>query len=368
LRLLNARGNLEGELHDLGFLDAATDGIEGKGGAGHGRLDLQIVDGSLKTAHATADSKDARVSAGGHTVAASGQLTLRAEEGKIAAEAIVAPIAVEYQGRTLARAHSTKVGVRLHDARLEHLLDAPSIVADLPEAELPDARAFNPYLSPESTFRFEGGHGLARAHLDMTGAAANGRASLAGTDIAFRVRDAHVRGSGTIDVEGIRAPSAPEIADLPKVVVDLHDVRVDDAEPWSMHLRAPGANARLAKKVAFAGTFSASAPSARPLVALFAKKTPLPAWSMALFTNVPASATGRVQVQNDFLALRELRGKVGDRFELAGDFSRHGDRSQSIFLVTSGPFGVGVESSAEGTRVEPWSARDWFTKAEPTFR
>jgi hypothetical protein len=148
----------------------------------------------------------------------------------------------------------------------------------------------------------------------------------------------------------------------------LRSGQAKDARPWAAKAILSPMHAKLAPHFAMDGHVSATCQDARPILDLVGSSSPLPGWAGDLLSTQGVEARADVRTGPSLVEVRNIRGVVRDRFELAADYVARGDHTHGAFLVTSGPLSVGIETQDGSTHLVLAGTREWFEGVERTFR
>jgi len=341
--------------------------------------DLQLADGQpapgsrieLPQVKATALVMDNRIE---------GQGQVRAELGTAESGALETRIGVRMDGYSIAAAKSPSTPYAQGDNLLLDVtvhglpergegLAGTSAHLRFADAQVPDLRVYNRFLSSQA--RIEGGSGLASAdlRLDEGGNIGRGTVSVQGRGARMSMGGRQLQGDVAIDARLRRADLQQREFVLDGSQVRLRNVGFRDADGrsrqgWSMRADLPSARIDLSEPSSVNGTVKAQASDAGFLVDLFGGNRSMPAWMGRLVDSGPVNAQGRVQWKGEVLILDGVDAN-NDRYRLQARLRLAGKQHTGQLLAQSGPLSIGVDLRDGQRDMRFIRAREWFESHPP---
>lgn len=348
-------------------------------GSGLLSADLQLVDGKpapgsrieLPHVQATAQVMDNRIEGRGQ---------VRAELDATEAGALQTRIGVRMEHYVIAALKSPATpyakGDNLQlDVTVQGLpergegLASTSAQLRFSNAQVPDLRVYNRFLSTQA--RIEGGSGLASAdlRLDEGGNIGRGTVSMQGRGARMSMAGRQLQGDVGIDAQLRQVDLERRTFNLDGSQVRLRNVGFRDADGrsrqgWSMRADLPSARIELAEPASVSGTVKAQASDAGFLVDLFGGNRSLPAWTGRLVDSGAVNAQGRMQWKGDVLVLDGVNVS-NDRYRLQARLRLAGSQRNGQLLAQSGPLSVGVDLRDGRRDMRFIRAREWFESHPP---
>ncbi|WAM23419.1 hypothetical protein [Myxococcus sp. NMCA1] len=136
---------------------------------------------------------------------------------------------------------------------------------------------------------------------------------------------------------------------------------------WSGVFTLPQARLSLSPTV-LSARFASKLTDTQPVAALLTSAKNLPRFLTSLLNIRDVSVTGRVQIDEGGLQLRELKAD-GEGFSLRGHLDLAGGELQGALLATLGALTGGIEFKPGGQNLHLLNAKQWFAKhPEPPLR
>ena len=348
-------------------------------GSGVLSADLQLVDGQpapgsrieLPQVQATALVMDNRIEGSGQ---------VRAELDATPSGALQTRIGVRMEHYVIASVKSPKTpyakGDNLQlDVTMQGLpalgegLASTSAQLRFSNAQVPDLRVYNRFLSTHA--RIEGGSGVASAdlHLDEGGNIGKGTVSVQGRGARMSMGGRQLQGDVGIDARLRMADLAKRQFVLDGSQVRLRNVGFRNADGrsrqgWWTTVDLPAARIDLAEPAAVRGTVNAQASDAGFLLDMFGGSRNLPAWTGRLVDSGTVKAQGRVQWKGDVLVLDRVDAR-NDRYRVQARLRLAGKQRSGQLLAQSGPLSVGVDLKDGNRDMRFIRAREWFESHPP---
>ena len=363
---------VDGAIPSLAFVHDLVD-VDAEGGSGPVHVEALVDHGILTSAAIDVSNDKAHLDFGSHAILGSAFTHIRATESGVTFEVDATSLDAMRNGeRTpLVRIPAATLRTHGHARELRKLFPPDAIHIDVPEGALPDVHSFDAYLAKDGDIHLVRGHGTIRAHATIEGPNARGEAALALVGTEMRMKDGRIWGDLNLDAKIPKANLASRDLDLTGSHVEVANLRSGqskDARPWAAKATLAPMHAKLGPHFAIDGHVTASCQDARPIVDLLASRSPLPAWAGDLVSTQSVLVRADVRTAPSLIEVRNVRGVVSDRFDLAADYVTRGDHSHSAFLVTSGPLSIGIEAQDGSSHVVLAGTRDWFEGVERNFR
>lgn len=237
------------------------------------------------------------------------------------------------------------------------------------DAQVPDLRVYNRFLSSQA--RIEGGSGLASAdlRLDEGGDIGHGTVSVQGRSARMSMGGRQLHGDVAIDARLRQADLERGRFVLDGSQVRLRNVGFRDADGrsrqgWWTQVDLPSARIDLAEPSSVTGTVKAQASDAGFLIDLFGGDRNLPAWTGRLVDSGTVNAQGRLRWKGDELVLDDVDAR-NDRYRLQARLRLAGKQRNGQLLAQSGPLSVGVDLRDGERDMRFIRAREWFDSHPP---
>ena len=261
------------------------------------------------------------------------------------------------------------VTVRGMPARGE-VLGATSAHLVFSDAQVPDLRVYNRFLTEQ--MRIDGGSGTASADLRLDGAGSIGQGvvRVQGHDAQMSMGGRQLRGDLAIDVPLRRADLQQRQFDLDGSQVRLSDVSFRDRDGqarqgWWAKVDLPAARLDLASPYSVNGRVQVQARDVGFLLDLFDGDRESPAWMDRLVDSGQANASARVQWRGDTLILDDVQAS-NDRYQVQARLKLAAGQRQGQLLARMGLLTAGVELRDGQRQLHLVRAREWFD-AQPAM-
>jgi len=265
--------------------------------------------------------------------------------------------------------------VRGRDLRID--LEAPDSLAGLREslkarlrfeqAEIPDLRAFNPYL-PRNELRLLAGRSRISGdlHLDAAGEIASGRVSIEGRGGQARLGRLEFAGDFDLDGRLARADIASGRFDLDGSSLRLRKVRVADAgrtagRDWWASIGIVRGHVEAGRPLALRTDAAIEMENIGLLLALFAERKDYPRWVLGLVDAGRLRARGLMQVRGDAIVFDRVEA-ANDRFEVKTRMRIAGGSPVGDLLLRWRALSVGVELRDDTRDLHLLRAADWYAQ------
>lgn len=236
-------------------------------------------------------------------------------------------------------------------------------------AQVPDLRVYNRFLSSQA--RIDGGSGLASAdlRLDEGGNIGHGTVSVQGSGARMSMGGMQLRGDVGIDTRLRKVDLEQRQFVLDGSQVRLRNVGFQNADGrsrqgWWTTVDLPSARIDLAEPSSVNGTVRAQASDAGFLIDLFGGNRSMPAWMGRLVDSGKVNAQGRVQWKGDALVLDRVEAN-NDRYRLQARLRMAGGKRNGQLLAQSGPLSVGVDLQDGKRDMRFIRAQQWFDSHPP---
>ncbi len=417
LRALSLGIETHGVVPDLGRLPIPLrDGVHLRGALELRRLGLRFERGRpLPGGHMDGAGPQVVLEHGDHRVSSSVAFTGDVQDGDqgLALRAVAGGARLDRAGQTILVAPRVDATATARTPEVGRGVEALHLTAELPDLQIPDARALAPYIPPSAKVTIEGGRarGGAWGEAWPEESRVRGRANMQAEDVDVHVADVHMKGGAAaeaslssfdwstgaieaphasvtvdsrVEIAGAQGAGSNDFAADVRAVAVTHDYRAEDR---TVDVSGSGAKVR---HIVVAGQPAASShgdawleqgtlrldrpdleglaavdvTEATPLLTSVRESVPGPFRGLLDLPRLLASA--RLSLDARRVEVRELQAH-GGKLTVNGLFAAgQGDRL-GAFVVQGGPLTVGVGVDPHGTHIHLFGLSCWLEQEDENF-
>ncbi|MGZ3455680.1 MAG: hypothetical protein ACXVEF_39110 [Polyangiales bacterium] len=232
------------------------------------------------------------------------------------------------------------------------------------KAELPDARALTPLLSPNSLLKIDSGDLHVDADVDVrhSQSTATGKIDIALTTAAVQLHETRMSGDFRFVAQLSGFDSEHRVLDLSGTRLEMRDIAISGATAktsnWRGDISLPRASLRLGPEMMLDTTVRIDARDARPLLAIVFEND-LPKIVLRI-TDVPhLDASARLVVAPHELGLLDLDARGGN-FALRGSYATRNGHRQGGVIVKKAFISVGLKLDDDGAHLRLFRLKSWL--------
>ncbi|MDV9044013.1 hypothetical protein [Stenotrophomonas sp. RAC2] len=249
------------------------------------------------------------------------------------------------------------------DGRLQELRKGVRARLRFSEATVPDLAAYNRYLGPGQVRLLRGTGSISGdATLDTDGRVGHGTARLLGRNASATVAGLDMGGDVDVNATLRRADFNQRHFDLSGTTVELRNVQVagtDSNSAWKGRVVFKRGRIDAQSPFQVDATTDLTLSDARPLLALFAKRTDYPRWTLSLLDAGQVDAQATLRWRPGHLLIDGLRAE-NDRLSVRARLDLLEQRKRGDLYLRWGPLGAGIELDGEQRQWHLAKAREWF--------
>jgi len=358
------------------------------GGRGRLHVDLEMTDGWLAPGSVVElDGPVVTAEFVGLKAQGEGRVSGGIPEGESHAEVRVdlARFDVSQTGAAALMAAGSDFSMTLRNdsSAIDRPAEGLSVEVVLPEAEVPELEAFNPFLPPSLGLALTGGEARLTGEMrfDSTTREGSGILSLDGRRVEARFKDLDLAAEidldakfESLDLNGGVAEISGSSLDIERAAVQDRSGAVDDG--WWGRLRLPAGTvtrdvtARAASPSRIEGLVEAELRDTGPFVALLEERMPKLSWIDGLLTVENVDADSQIRLEGPSLALRQLEmiGGAKGRLEILGELDFDERVPDGVLFARWGKLSAAL-ALEEGKR--DWKltrSRRWYEEQADAFR
>ena len=231
------------------------------------------------------------------------------------------------------------------------------VVADLPEAIIPDLSYYNRYIQRDCGIVILGGKGTISYHIEANQdeKSLHGWTDLTATNGALKFQDYEIRGDVKIHTNIRNVDLERKWFDISETTIALHS----DTFPWTADIALPRAKALYSEPMQLDADLNFRMTDTAPLVAVFDAKKDISRFSEKLMTveNVKGKATLRLSDRGAEIA---GLGVTGEDLLVLADLALREKGKDGILYIKYHVFSVGVAFENGKKDLDLVRARKWF--------
>jgi hypothetical protein len=371
LRYVTAAVRGDGRIASLRFLNhyvPETSDPKMDGGGGPAHVDVRVVGGVLASpSTVSVDSEPVVITVGERRATASAHIALSVQAGPERPEATVSidlaglDVGVARANTPIFRAARIAVFGRSADLDLVRPFGDGTGSVEVPEADLPDLRLFNPYFGKDAA-SLRAGRAHVRGAFSTSLPAHNVKGNLAfvtdGLVVHVADTDVHLALHAAVMLDELDLHSW--LGDLSGSRIEARDVVLSSApkEPvWWGRVDLEKAHLSLAGPALLHAKFTLQAKDGRPVL-----RQLLPVWLANLIGLDGLHGGGTVTMGASLVDVTGLHVE-GEGCEIRAEYDKRGPRSRGVALVRSGQSTLGVERNDGATSLTLFGAEDWYRRA-----
>ncbi|WP_329892988.1 hypothetical protein [Stenotrophomonas sp. SMYL20] len=249
------------------------------------------------------------------------------------------------------------------DGRLQELRKGVRARLRFSQATIPDLAAYNRYLGSQQVRLLRGTGSLSGdATLDTDGRVGHGTARLLARNASAKVAGLDMGGDVDVNATLRRGDFNQRHFDLSGTTVELRNVQVAGSErttAWKG--RAAFKRGRIDAQSPFQvdATTDLSLSDARPLLAVFAKRTDYPRWTLSLLDSGQVDAQATLRWRPGHLVIDGLQAE-NDRLSVRARLDLLEQRKRGDLYLRWGLLGAGIELDGDQRQWHLAKAREWF--------